>query len=105
MTTALPAMLYFLQLCGYEGATLRERILIQGKADGRFKNEDGTDNDERYQMAAAMLSYINASSIGMNEGMDFVEECLDAEECRNVFEMIFDAMEQKQHFNMMTGNR
>ena len=96
---------YFLQLCGYEGATLRERILIQGKADGRFKNEDGTDNDERYQMASAMLSYINASSIGMNEGMDFVEECLDAKECRNVFEMIFDAMEQKQHFDMMTGNR
>lgn len=96
---------YFLQLCGYEGFTLRERILVTGKAEGKFKNEDGTDNDERFQMVSAMLSYINAYSIGVNDGMDFVEDYLDAQECRNVFEMIFDAMEQKQHFDMMIGKK
>ena len=96
---------YFLQICGYEGSTLRERILIKGKADGKFKNEDGTDNEERYQMASAMLSYMNASTVGINDGMDFVEDYLDAQECRNVFEMIFESMEQKQHFDMMIGNR
>ena len=52
-----------------------------------------------------MLSYINASSIGMSDGMDFVEDCLNAEECRRIFEMIFDAMEQKQHYDMMMGNQ
>lgn len=50
-----------------------------------------------------MLAYINASSIGMNEGMDYVEECLNATECRNIFKMIFESMNQKQHYDMMMG--
>lgn len=92
---------YFLQLCGYEGATLRKVILIEGKANGYYKDENGNDDEEKYQLAAAMLAYINASSVGMNDGMDYVEECLNATECRSIFEMIFDAMKQKQHYDMM----
>lgn len=96
---------YFLQLCGYEGFKLREVILVQGKAEGRFTDADGNEDEEKFQLASAMLAYINASTIGMNDGMDFVEDCLNAEECRNIFEMIFDAMEQKQHYDMMMGNQ
>ncbi len=92
---------YFLQLCGYEGATLRHVILVEGKADGRFKDADGNDDEEKFQLASAMLAYINANSIGMNDGMDFVEESLNPEECRQIFEMIFDAMNQRQHYDMM----
>ena len=92
---------YFLQLCGYEGSTLRKVILTDGKANGYYKNENGNDDEEKYQLAAAMLAYISASSVGMNDGMDYVEECLDAAECRSIFEMIFDAMNQKQHYDMM----
>ncbi len=94
---------YFLQLCGYEGASLRQAILVQGKADGKFKDADGNDDEEKFQLAAAMLAYINASSIGMNDGMDYVEECINAAECRNIFEMIFESMNQKQHYDMMMG--
>lgn len=94
---------YFLQLCGYEGASLRQTILVKGKAEGKFKDANGNDDEEKFQLASAMLAYINASSIGMNEGMDYVEECLDATECRNIFEMIFEAMNQKQHYDMMMG--
>lgn len=94
---------YFLQLCGYEGATLRKVILADGKAKGSFKDENGNDDEEKFQLASAMLAYINASSIGMNDGMDFIEECLNAAECRNIFEMIFAAMNQKQHYDMMMG--
>ena len=72
---------YFLQLCGYEGATLRHVILVEGKADGRFKDADGNDDEEKFQLASAMLAYINANSIGMNDGMDFVDESLNVEEC------------------------
>ena len=36
---------YFLQLCGYEGASLRQAILVQGKADGKFKDADGNDDE------------------------------------------------------------
>lgn len=96
---------YFLQLCGYEGSQLRQVILVQGKAEGRFKDADENDDEEKFQLASAMLSYINASSIGMSDGMDFVEDCLNVEECRRIFEMIFDAMEQKQHYDMMMGNQ
>lgn len=96
---------YFLQLCGYEGSKLREVILVQGKEEGRFTDAYGNEDEEKFQMASAMLAYINASAIGMNDGMDFVEDCLNADECRNVFEMIFDAMKQKQHYDMMMGNQ
>ena len=96
---------YFLQLCGYEGSKLRQVILVQGKAEGRFKDADGNDDEEKFQLASAMLAYINASSIGMSDGMDYVEDCLNAEECRNIFEMIFEAMDQKQHYDMMYRNQ
>lgn len=94
---------YFLQLCGYEGATLRKVILTDGKAKGSFKDENGNDDEEKFQLASSMLAYISASTIGMNDGMDYVEECTNAAECRNIFEMIFDAMRQKQHYDMMIG--
>ena len=92
---------YFLQLCGYEGSVLRQVILVQGKEDGYYKDADGNDDEEKYQLASAMLAYINASSIGMSDGMDYVEDCLNAEECRRIFEMIFELMNQKQHYDMM----
>lgn len=94
VTSAVPLMnvirrileYYFLQLCGYEGSVLRQVILVQAKEDGRYKDADGNDNEEKFQLATAMLAYINASSIGMSDGMDFVEDCLNADECRRIFE-------------------
>ena len=68
------------------------------------KDADGNDDEEKFQLASAMLAYINASSIGMSDGMDFVEDCLNADECRRIFEMIFVLMNQKQHYDMMLGN-
>ena len=70
-----------------------------------LKSADGNDDEEKFQLASAMLSYINASSMGMSDGKDYVEDSLNADECRNIFEMIFDAMKQRQHFDMMMGNR
>lgn len=95
---------YFLQICGYDGATLKDRILVKGKADGKFQNDDGSFNEQRYQMAAALLSYIGTSSVGSNDGLQFVEDYLNADECRKAFELIFETMEQKQHYDMMIKN-
>lgn len=92
---------YFLQLCGYEGSVLRQVILVQAKENGYYKDADGNDDEEKFQLASAMLAYINASSIGMSDGMDYVEDCLNADECRRIFEMIFELMNQKQHYDMM----
>lgn len=95
---------YFLQLCGYEGSTLRKVILIDGKAEGKFNDTNGNFDQEKYQLASAMLSYIHVNAIGMNDGRDFVDECLSTDECRAIFEMIFEEMKQKQHYEMMMRN-
>lgn len=93
---------YFLQLCGYEGNALRKRILEEHKHDF---THDGLGNEDytKYDMAAAMLSYIAVNTTGVNDGIDYVDDCVDIEQCRETFEMIFRHMDQGQHFDMMMG--
>lgn len=90
---------YFLQLCGYEGSTLRKVILLDNKE--LFYDDDGNFNEEKYLLASSMLSYISADTKGINEGMYHVDDCMDTEECRTMFEMIFRLMQQEQHFLKM----
>lgn len=85
------------------GCKFKKKILIEGKAQGKFKDSDGNEDEEKFQLAAAMLSYINTSSTGMYDGIDYVDGCLNTAECKAVFEMIFESMEQKQHYDMMMG--
>lgn len=94
---------YFLQLCGYDGATLRKRILKDNKDKFITCKEDGTEDTTQYQMVSAMLSYICANSIGMNDGMNYVDDCIDVMQTREAFEMIFTLMSQEQHYKMMMG--
>ena len=82
----------------------RKVILIDGKAVGKFNDESGNFDQEKYQLASATLSYIHVNAIGMNDGRDFVDECLSTDECRAIFEMIFEEMKQKQHYEMMMQN-
>lgn len=91
---------YFLQLCGYEGANLRKVVLEEGKQQGRFD-----DDDERFQLATAMLSYINADTVGINDGFDYIEGGMTADDCKLVFQMIFECMDQSQHYKMMMRER
>lgn len=92
---------YFMQIVGYERSRVHQAILDDARTDGRFKNEDGTDNTERYMIASSLLSYLDTSTAGLNDGFNFVEDSMDAEECRKVFAMIFEIMGQKQHYDMM----
>ncbi len=94
---------YFLQLCGYDGAILRHRILNDNKDNFIIHKEDGSVDTTQYQIASAMLSYISACSIGIIDGMNYVDNCIDVEQCRKTFEMIFTLMNQEQHFKMMMG--
>ncbi|MGN8806311.1 MULTISPECIES: AAA family ATPase [unclassified Blautia] len=88
---------YFVQLCGYPGTHLRDTILNKKN----FQNPDGSEDTERYQLAEAMLSYISASTIGMSDGLHFVDDCVDPDECRKMFENIFRWMNQGQHYDKM----
>ena len=57
-----------------------------------------------YHLASSLLAYINNPN-GISDGLNYVEDCEDVESYKRVFEMIFDALGQSQHFNMMTGKR
>ena len=95
---------YFLQLCGYDGATLRQRILKENKDKFITKDESGNEDYTQYQMASAMLSYICANSVGINDGINFVDDCVDIEQTKETFKMVFTLMNQEQHYEMMMGS-
>jgi len=95
---------YFLQMCGYDGMNIRSRILENEENRNKFIvfNEDGRPDDyTKYHLASAMLQYLNTGSTHITDGLDFVDDCVDVEQCRQTFEMIFDTLGQIQHFNMM----
>ena len=50
-----------------------------------------------------MLSYINANSVGFSDGLNYVDDCTDIGVYRDVFKLIFEALEQEQHYKMMMG--
>lgn len=96
---------YFLQLCGYEGANLRQRILIENKDKFITVGEDGREDYTQYQLAHAMLSYISANSVGINDGINFVDDCIDGDQMKDTFHQVFVLMGQQQHYDMMMGNQ
>lgn len=93
---------YFLQLCGYEGSDLRKRILEENK-DAFTHDDFGNEDFSKFELASAMLSYIAANSSGINDGMHYVDDCIDVQQCRDTFQMIFHHMGQDQHYEMMIG--
>ena len=97
---------YFLQLCGYEGSDLREIVLEKAENRTKFiRQVEGEKPDmTNYHLASSLLAYINNPN-GISDGLNYVEDCEDVEAYKRVFEMIFDALGQSQHFNMMTGKR
>ena len=64
----------------------------------------GKEDYTQYQMASAMLSYINANSVGINDGINFVDDCVDIEQTKETFRMVFALMNQEQHYEMMMSS-
>lgn len=93
---------YFLQLCGYEGNKLRETILEENK-DAFTHDENGNEDSTKYDLASTMLSYIDATEHGVDDGLSYVDEGMDVGLYRETFRMIFEHMDQEQHYNMMMG--
>lgn len=57
-----------------------------------------------HQLASSLLAYINNPN-GISDGLNFVEDCDDVDAYKRVFEMIFKALVQSQHYKMMTGKK
>ena len=96
---------YFLQLCGYEGSSLREELLEKEENKKKFIAEvpGGEPDMTKYQLASTMLAYINNPN-GISDGLNFVEDYDDVNVYKDVFKLIFYTMGQDQHFEMMTGS-
>lgn len=93
---------YFLQLCGYDGTTLRDVILKQNKEKFICTDENGNNDYSAYQLASAMLSYIQTkSSLGVTDGINYVDDCVDVSQTKETFKKIFTLMNQSQHYEMM----
>lgn len=91
---------YFIQISGYEGHSLIERIL---KAENVFiKTEsDGSENRDLLHSVNAMLRYIGSNKDGFNDGLDYIEGHEHVDSVKEAFKSIFTAMEQEQHYQMM----
>ena len=102
---------YFMQICGYDGMDIRKRVLegnrhmfVDGSAeDPADASTDCPPDYTKYHQASAMLSYISASSAVASDGMHYVDDCADVNVYRDTFKLIFEALRQEQHYNMMMG--
>lgn len=80
---------------------IRKWILEDNKDKLVDVSADGKADYSRYHLASAMLSYITAQSIGISDGLHYVDDCTDAAQYKEVFKLIFDTLEQGQHYRMM----
>ncbi|MEL7608821.1 MAG: AAA family ATPase [Bacillota bacterium] len=94
---------YFMQLCGYDCVNIRKRVLEENKEKFVESVENGQPDYTKYHLASAMLSYISASSVGFSDGLNYVDDCTDVSMYKTVFKLIFEALQQEQHYNMMMG--
>lgn len=92
---------YFLQICGYEGSSIRKTILEDNK-NGFIKIDEFGNQDMRmFEMASAMLAYLDTGTTGIVDGVNYVDDCIDTDQCHKTFEKIFECMGQSQHYEMM----
>jgi wobble nucleotide-excising tRNase len=94
---------YFMQLCGYDGVDIRKRVLNENREKFIEQVPNGHPGMTKYHLASAMLSYISANSVGFSDGLNYVDECADINLYRTVFKLIFEALQQEQHYKMMMG--
>lgn len=109
--TAIPTMnvirrileYYFMQLCGYDGDDIRQRVLMDNKDKFIMTPDEGLSDNTKYNLASAMLSYVSASSVGLSDGLNYVDDCTEIALYRDAFRLIFEALGQEQHYQMMMG--
>lgn len=63
----------------------------------------GLPDYTKYHLASSMLSYISTNSVGFSDGLNYVDDCADIALYKEVFKLIFEGLQQEQHYNMMIG--
>ncbi|SJZ94332.1 Wobble nucleotide-excising tRNase [Pilibacter termitis] len=94
---------YFIQMCCYDGNSIRDRILVDNKQKFQKLDDEGNEIiDERYYLIQSMLSYLATTKNTISDA-HFIDEAMDPQTCLRVFKEIFEIMEQNQHYTMMMG--
>lgn len=97
---------YFIQLCGLDGLSLKERLFGTEEARSRFivlNAETGEEDRDKLDIAMSLIDYVESAST-MNNGIYYVDECYTPDQCREGFELVFECMDQMPHFKMMMEN-
>ena len=90
---------YFLNLCGYTNKKLETELLINN-SDKFLKDENGNDTQERFNLVRSFLEYLDHSQNTVGNEVYFVDG-IDVQTCRDTFKLVFDTMQQSQHYEMM----
>lgn len=91
---------YFLNLCGYTNRTLEDELLVK-HADLFLKDQNGNDTQDIYNLVKSFLEYLGHSQNEVGNEV-YYEDSVDVETCKETFKLIFEAMNQSQHYEMMT---
>lgn len=97
---------YFIQLCCMDGINLKER-LFDDENRKRFitiDTETGKENLDKLNIASALVNQMEASTSVVQDGMYYIDDYSDLDQCREGFRLIFKCMGQEAHYNMMMGN-
>lgn len=94
---------YFIQLHGYDSVNIHKKVLDDNKEKFIEPVENGQPDYTKYHLASSMLSYISVSSVGFSDGLNYVVDCVDINLYKTVFKLIFEALQQEQHYKMMMG--
>ena len=91
---------YFLQVSGKK--SLR-KLIDQNRASFVGKNDDGSDDTSRYDLAVAMVGCLDTTSAGFNDSLYFDSSAVSPDRYREVFKDIFYSLGQDEHYEMMKG--
>ena len=95
---------YFIQMCSYDGGTVRDRILTENITEFIEKDENGNETYKPdYYIVQGLLSYLVATQKDIIDGSQFIDNAGDPNACKLAFKKIFDIMGQDQHYAMMMG--
>ena len=90
---------YFLNLCGYTNKKLETELLVNN-SDKFLKDENGNDTQDRFNLVRSFLEYLDHSQNTVGNEVYFVDG-VDVQTCRDTFKLVFETMQQSQHYEMM----
>jgi len=87
-----------MRLSGCTGSGLKERVLVENRDKFVEQLLNGTEDNARLMMAIKLLSYMGTAA---SDEMFYADDDGEIADYRETFAMIFSAMGQDQHYQMM----